>query len=1110
MLRDEAIRRPPAHGHPDQCEAAAAAPDSERADNLIGDGIAVDIARAERGHQLRFTLFAGRSVPLRRVLPAIQGMDLEVLNEDTTTITRTDGTHCYRYDFAVQAGSDAAAGIERLDSDTTGGIVDTFHSIWSGLSEADGFNALVPAVGLSWQQVSVLRSYARYFRQSLLPYSQTRIQRVLLDHPHATRAIISSFEARFAEPIRPVHDSRRIATMTATQAELDDQIERVVTIDADRILRAYRSIIGATVRTNSFAPEALTASVPYLAHKICARNFEELPEPRPSAEIFVCSPAVEGVHLRFGLVARGGLRWSDRLDDYRTEVLGLVKAQAVKNAVIVPAGAKGAFVVKQAPPSSGTGAADHAATREHGLDCYRQFVSGLIDLTDNYSAGATTPQAPVGVVCHDGADPYLVVAADKGTASFSDAANAVALQHDYWLGDAFASGGSDGYDHKAMGITARGAWVSADSHLRELGIDSETDEFTVIGIGDMSGDVFGNGLLLRRGIRLVGAFDHRHVFVDPTPATEPAHRERRRLFELPHSSWDDYDRTLISEGGGVWARTAKTIPVSTQLRAALGIADPVTELSPVQLIRHLLCAPTDLLWNGGVGTYVKGSDEPHSEVGDKVNDPLRITASELRAKAVVEAGNLGVSPRGRIEFARRGGLINTDAIDNAAGVDCSDHEVNIKILLDSAIETHTVDRRRRNELLADSTDEVAQLVLANNRAHNRLLGDARFNARRMVDVHARLTTSLEHRRGLHRERELLPSASQYAELAGAGQGLSTPQLATLMAHVKLDLKADLLDGDLLDDPYLSSVLENYFPSTLRERLGAPITQHRLRREIIATSIVNNVLATSGITYAFRLTDETGATTSDVVRAHTMASRVFDLDTLWEAIRSAGLPPDLTNTLVIEGRRLLDRASRWFLLNRPQPLDIAGEIARFRQPIAALNGQVATMLRGAERAAVDHARQGLLDQGVHAGVARRISESLYAFSLLDIVEVANAHRQDPVRLAHAYFELSDHLDVDKLLLAVSSLPRAGRWQALARLALREDLYRSLRTLALDVVECHTGPGSATAGIQQWEQVNRPLLDRAHRTLAEFPSAGSADLAAVSVASSQIRRLTPTHR
>jgi len=1070
-------------------------------DGLGGDTIAVEIVHGHGQRELRFTLAAATMIPLRRMLPALQSMDLEVLHEHTVSTTRADGRLCFVYDLVLEAGTDAAAGLDRDPDDIHRQIRETFHAVWSGRADADGYNALTLAAGLSWRQVCVLRSYGRYLRQTLLPYGQLSIQRALLDNPAATRALVVLFDARFGTPGRAARSPQRHAAITAADLAVTAEIDRVVHIESDRILRAYRNLINATVRTNAFAPEALGPTAKYLVHKLDARNVEELPHPRPLSEIVVHSPDFEGVHMRYGLVARGGLRWSDRHDDYRTEALGLIKTQAVKNAVIVPAGAKGVFVVKATPHNAARGNDPHSV-RTNALRCYTQFVSALLDVVDNTAPGAEP--ASHGVVSHDGPDPYLVVAADKGTATFSDTANAVAMRRGYWLGDAFASGGSAGYDHKAMGITARGAWVSGDSHLRELGIDTRSDEFTVVGIGDMSGDVFGNGMLLRSGIRLVAAFDHRHVFVDPQPRTAAARTERQRLFDQDRSSWDDYDRNVISPGGGVWPRTVKTIPVSAQMRDVLGIAAPAAGLTPDELIRHILRAPVDVLFNGGIGTYIKARHEQHAAVADKTNDGVRVDADQVRARVIVEGGNLGLSTYGRIEFAQRGGLLNTDAIDNAAGVDCSDHEVNIKIVVDAAI-GDDVAHRQRGDLLAAMTDDVARHVLANNLAHNRLLSDARSNAAQMLDVHARMTTALEKQGELNRELTGLPTAKQFAERAKAGSGLTAPQLAMLMAHTKLSLKGDLLATDEFDDPYFDTQLRSYFPTLLRRRLEGRLNSHPLRREILATTVVNRMLATSGMTYAFRLAEETGATTGDIVRTHAIVSQVFDLDTLWSEIFAAELPPARTNSLIIEARRLLDRASRWFLLNRPQPLSIEAEVGRFAQPVATLRGTLSAMLCGTERAAVADAHTALVAHGVPRTVASTISESLYAFSLLDIVDAADAHGEDTTALAQVYFHLSAHLGVDQLLLAVSTLPRGDRWHALARLALREDLYRSLRDVAIDVCRRVGAPTELTDITEEFETYSRARITRSRRTLTEVHGVDAPDLAVLSVATAQLRGL-----
>ncbi|WP_024804206.1 NAD-glutamate dehydrogenase domain-containing protein [Nocardia sp. BMG51109] len=1090
-----------AHGAAD-IRSSRAMFDTDAIENLSPDAIEISVDAPDIADgRLWFTLYARRPVPLRRILPLLESLDLEALDEHTTVLAEASTVYVYR--LTLQAGELAAAAVH--SGDVTGPVRLVFEAMWLGLAEADRLNALILAAGLSWRQVAVLRCLGRYLRQSRLPYGQARIRDVLLDNPEAAHRLVELLDARFADPGIDAADPARVERIVAARQRLDECVRQVINLDADRILRGYRSVIDAGVRTNAYREGVLSTQCPYLAFKIRGELVGELPHPRPAFETFVYSPATEGLHLRFGPVARGGIRWSDRVDDYRTEVLGLVKAQAVKNAVIVPAGAKGAFIAK----SPGT-AADRATrsphtSLEHGLHSYREFIGGLLDLTDNRDGD--TIVAPASVVCHDDPDPYLVVAADKGTARFSDTANEIATRRGFWLGDAFASGGSAGYDHKAMGITARGAWVSATHHLGELGIDVTTDDFTVVGIGDMSGDVFGNGMLLSTHIRLVAAFDHRHIFLDPDPDPDTSFQERLRLFQLPGSSWDDYDRTVISASGGVWAREAKAVPVTAQLRAALGIADGVTELTPDQVISAVLSAPVDLLWNGGVGTYIKGSAEPHSEVGDKVNDSVRVDAADVRAKVIVEGGNLGVSPRGRIEFARRGGRINSDAIDNAAGVDCSDHEVNIKILLDATASSGRIPGHR-GDLLASMTDEVAALVLTNNRDHNNVLGESRDEAARMVEVHARMVEHLEARRGLRRKLENLPEPDEFAELAARGEGLTAPQLATLLAHVKLDLKADLAGSDLFDQPYFSTLLQEYFPHRLTELLGEDIHRHPLRREILVTVVVNRIVAIGGPTFTARLMDETAADTADAVRACTIAAEIFDIESRIRAIRDAGLPSPLTNSLIAETRRLLDRSARWFLGNRPQPLDIEAEIARFAEDVALLEGKVGAMLRGQEADTVAAARRCYRDAGVPDPIARALSEALYTYSLLDIIEAAHLDGTGrPEELAATYYALSDHLGIDVLLLAVSSLPRGDRWHALARLALREDLYRSLRTLTVDVARTVPDHRPGPAGnIGAWEQRNRPLLERSRRTLAELRATETHNLAALSVAATHIRRMS----
>jgi glutamate dehydrogenase len=869
----------------------------------------------------------------------------------------------------------------------------------------------------------------------------------------------------------------------------------------------------ATLRTNYFVTDGDGNPRPFLAFKLEPREIPGLPEPRPRYEIFVCSPRTEGVHLRFGSVARGGLRWSDRREDFRTEILGLAKAQAVKNAVIVPVGAKGGFVVKRPPMPTGDPGADREAALNEGIACYRMFVSGLLDLTDNLSAGAVVP--PRDVVRHDGDDTYLVVAADKGTATFSDIANEVALSYGFWLGDAFASGGSVGYDHKAMGITAKGAWESVKRHFRELGVDTQREDFTVVGVGDMAGDVFGNGMLLSEHLKLVAAFNHMHVFIDPDPDPAASFAERKRLFELPRSTWDDYDRGKISAGGGVWSRSVKSIPLNPRIRAALGLDEHVEQLAPAELIKAILLAPADLLWNGGIGTYVKASTETHADVGDKANDAVRVDGKQLRAKVVGEGGNLGLTQWGRIEFARAGGKINTDALDNSAGVDCSDHEVNIKVLLDHLVRQRKLDGTQRNELLAKMTGEVSDLVLADNYRQNEALGVSRAHAGVMVPVHARLVNALEKQNGLDRELEALPTSKQFRDREKAGEGLSSPELATLLAHVKLALKHDVLASDLPDADAFSNRLPDYFPQPLREQYGDAIPEHPLRREITTTLLVNEVVGGGGISYAFRLAEELSTRATDAVRAYAVVTRVYDLPALWQWIDELDnvVPSDVADSMVLESRRLLDRASRWLLSNRPQPLAIGAEISRFRPVVADLSGSVPELLRGRAADGAAAQTERLVSAGVPFALAERIGVLLDTYALLDITEVAELAERDagisaersPRESAELYYTLAEHLDIERMLLAVNELERGNRWHALARLALRDDLYASLRAITIDVLRTSDPEESPEDKIVQWEETNASRLTRARASLEEIKRSGKLDLATLSVAARQLRSM-----
>jgi glutamate dehydrogenase len=1043
----------------------------------------------------RFKVYRyGEPMVLSAVLPVLHSLGVRVIDERPYQIARGDAV-IYLYDFglALPVGARAPAEVRSQ-------MENAFSAAWRGEADVDGFNALVLRAGLTWRQVVLLRAYAKYLRQAGAVYSQDYLQSTFSAYPGIASLLVAMFEARF-DPGLAVSDVERKGRAAALAAELEQQLDTVDSLDQDRIFRRYLTLIQATVRTSFFQRAGDGRPKSSIAFKLDPRAVPDLPQPRPRHEIFVYSPRFEGVHLRFGPVARGGIRWSDRPEDFRTEILGLVKAQAVKNAVIVPAGAKGGFVLKR---SGLAGDARRAEARA----CYRQFISSLLDVTDNLVDGKVLP--PPGVVRHDGDDPYLVVAADKGTATFSDLANEISLQYGYWLGDAFASGGSAGYDHKKMGITARGAWESIKRYFAELGTDPERQGFTVVGIGDMSGDVFGNGMLLSRHTRLVAAFDHRHIFLDPHPDPETSYLERQRLFALPLSSWDDYDRSLISEGGGVYPRTAKSVPVTAPLRAALGLADAPDVMTPAELIRAILLAPVDLLFNGGIGTYVKASAETHAEVGDKANDQVRVNGSQLRCRVVGEGGNLGFTQRGRIEYALAGGRIHTDFIDNSAGVDCSDREVNIKILLAGAGLTGP----ERDKLLTEMTDEVAGLVLRDNYEQARALGHARAQSVQLLPVHRRMLDELERSGALDRRLEALATDAELLTRVAAGHGgLTTPEFAVLLAYVKNVLQDEITASELPDDPWTCSLLAEYFPAALSERYAEAMSTHRLRREITSLVLVNEVVNRGGTSFVFRAVEETGASAADVLRAYVIVRDVYRLADLWSALEALDHHPVAGQTAAyLTTRRLLDRAVRWLLQNRPSPLDVPGEVAALEPGVSRLLPQLADLLRGTEQEALRAQRESFTAQGLPAEVADRAARLIYSFGLLDIVGVTRGAGLDPAtpaidHAAEVYFTLSERFGIDSLLSKISDLPREDRWQTLARMALRYDLYAALAALASEVLASTSPTASPGDRVLEWERRGAASIARAQNAIGQFDSS-RADLAALSVVLRQIRTLVRT--
>ncbi|HEY5636434.1 MAG TPA: NAD-glutamate dehydrogenase domain-containing protein, partial [Burkholderiales bacterium] len=907
----------------------------------------------------------------------------------------------------------------------------------------------------------------------------------LNSHPELAAVLVAMFEERFdPDADESGYSTHRDGVLAA--------LEAIPSLDEDRILRAFVGLIDATARTNAYQ-EGRSA----LSLKFISRLVPDMPRPFPMAEIFVLAPGVEGIHLRGGPVARGGIRWSDRREDYRTEVLGLMKAQMVKNAVIVPVGSKGGFVVKQPPPG------DREALMKEGVACYRMFLSGLLDVTDNLVEGKPVP--PPQVVRHDGDDPYLVVAADKGTATFSDIANGVAQDYGFWLGDAFASGGSVGYDHKKMGITARGAWESVKRHFRELGVDTQSQPFTVVGIGDMSGDVFGNGMLLSKHIRLVAAFDHRHIFIDPDPDPAASWAERARLFSLPRSAWADYAAKLISKGGGVWPRSAKTIPLSSEARQVLGIE--AKTLPPTELANAILKAPVDLLYNGGIGTYVKAARETHAQVGDRANDALRVNGGELRCKVVAEGGNLGLTQLGRIEFALAGGRVNTDAIDNSAGVDCSDHEVNIKILLNAAMREGTLSLKQRNRQLAVMTDEVAALVLRDNVFQTQSLSVAGRVAPQLLEQQVRFIQALERAGRLNRAIEFLPSEKEIAERRTARLGLSSPERAVLLAYAKMQVYDDLLASDIPDEPTFATALERYFPKPLRARFRKQILAHPLRREIIATHVTNSAINRVGSTFVHRMREETGSSTAEVLRAYMVAREVFAMVPFWAQVDALGhkVADADQSAMLLDAGRLLVRASLWLLRNRRHLDDVAAAIALFRPGVEILGGMLPAALTEGEREGWERTRSRYTGAGVPAGLAAGVAGFDALPAVLDLVEIAGALKRQVDGVAQAYFALGGRLEFPWLRARIAELPSETHWQALAKAALRDDLSGMQRQLTADALRGAGRKRDARNAIAAWEQANRTLLERFVNVQADLRAHEALDLAMVSVAMRELRNI-----
>ncbi|HEX7113451.1 MAG TPA: NAD-glutamate dehydrogenase domain-containing protein [Mizugakiibacter sp.] len=1126
-------------GYIEEVTPAIAAGDVEMAASLEGpDAIRQSLYRSpNRPDDLHFKVFrSGADIALSEVLPLLENLGMRVLTEDLHELD-VQGTRLFIQDIAVQPAQAMTFDVAEVRAT----FEDAFERIWRGEAENDAFNRLILGARLSWRQVALLRGYCKYLLQVGVSFSQSYMEETLNRYPLIAGLLVELFEAKFD----PQRESAAPAVLAAArcqfeqelsallpeatakahpdfvarlvaargqprQAQVDALIEAIKTLldnvgslDEDRILRSFMGVIRASLRTNYYQTRGGKPK-DCISVKFDCAQVPDLPKPRPYREIFVYSPRVEGVHLRFGPVARGGLRWSDRREDFRTEVLGLVKAQMVKNTVIVPVGSKGGFFVKR-PPVGG----DRDAQLAEGIACYRIFIGGLLDITDNLVEGKVVH--PEAVVRHDGDDPYLVVAADKGTATFSDIANAISAEYGFWLGDAFASGGSNGYDHKGMGITAKGAWESVKRHFRALGRDCQSEDFTCVGIGDMSGDVFGNGMLLSRHIRLLAAFDHRHIFLDPNPDAAKSFAERERMFKLPRSSWEDYDKSLISAGGGVYARSLKSIPVSPEVRATLGIAEGVTQMSPAELMSAILKAPVDLLWNGGIGTYVKASSETNADAGDRANNAIRINGADLRCKVAGEGGNLGCTQKGRIEAAQHGVLLNTDFIDNSAGVDTSDHEVNIKILLNDAVQRGELTLDARNKQLAAMTDEVERLVLWDNYRQNQAISLMECMSVSRLGSMAHFIRTLEGEGLLDRQVESLPGDAELAERKARGLGLTRPELSILLSYDKIKLYQQLLESDVPEDPYLSKELVRYFPEPLHVPYAAHMQRHRLKREIIATAVTNSTINRMGATFMLRMQEDTGQGPAAIAKAYTAAREILDARVLWGDIEALdGKVADATQSdAMLKIWHLLRHLTRW-LLNRPGgSLDIAGNVERYAPGVAELRRALPAVLTAAGQAAFAADVGAWKERGLPQALAQQLAMIPVLGAALDVVEVARDSGKPVAQVAAVFFELGEALELDWLRDQIELLPVESRWHAQARGSLRDELNAQHRTLAVQVL-ASVGKGKPDGAVAAWlgrddaglkftlgmlaeirsQSVDYPIASVALRRLAQLAQAGAA--------------------
>jgi glutamate dehydrogenase len=1088
--------------------------------------------RKSRGGIIRFKIFRKDApIPLSDVLPMLENLGLHIVNERPYELKMPDGQGLWIQDFDMIPAVKRELHLETIKKL----FQNAFEKALRGETDSDGFNRLVLASQMNWRQVKVLRAYCKYLLQTGVPFSLNYMAETLARHPAIARLLIELFQAlfdpartdesdyhkelgrkqlarrfgvlvdddlagdrvlgEFIEDLVAAREQDREAQVNTIRRAFKRALESVASLDEDRILHAFYQVISATLRTNFYQAGPGDSVKEYISFKLDSQALPELPLPRPYREIWVYSPRVEGIHLRGGMIARGGLRWSDRREDFRTEVLGLMKAQNVKNTMIVPVGAKGGFVVKRMPEEGG-----RDAVMSEVVQCYSIFINGLLDITDNLDKDLVLP--PADVIRRDGDDPYLVVAADKGTATFSDTANGIAIQHGFWLGDAFASGGSVGYDHKGMGITARGAWEGVKRHFRECGKDIQREPFSVVGIGDMSGDVFGNGMLLSRHIRLMAAFNHQHIFLDPDPDEKRSLQERRRLFRKARSSWLDYKKELISKGGGVFSRQDKTIPISSEIRAWLGIDE--NQMTPNALIRELLKAPVELLWNGGIGTYIKASTETHAEVGDLANNALRVNGRDLRCKVIGEGGNLGVTQLGRIEFAQRGGMINTDFIDNSAGVDTSDHEVNIKILMNLAMRGGEIGPDERNSMLAEMADEVAGLVLRSNYLQTQAISMmVKFSGTRLGSKQHFINV-LEDEGLLDRGLEFLPDDEELTERRDRGEGMVRPELAVLLSYSKITLYQQLLASDVPEDDYLSGELSGYFPKPMQQRFAHLMPEHRLKREIIATQVTNSVVNRMGASFALRMYEDTGAAPAEVAKAYTIAREVFEARDFWAKIEALDnkVECDLQISALLSMWTLLRQATRWLLNLQGRKLHIRVMVDRLAPGLQILKKSMRDSMSAEDIGQLQSQAQPYIDGGFSKKLAEQTVMLERLFPALDVVETAASRRTNVDRVAQVFFGLGDALDLKWLRKQVESLSVSGQWHAVSRTNLRDELFTAHNHLVERVLQT---AGRKKDPVTFWIETNREALDPVGKMLASMKKLEEMDYATSSVAVRALERL-----